>query len=86
MDDELDPFDRRQPDLDEAGCEVGTDQHDEVVVGEIDRSDRVAVSMEDVLVSDPVAASALDDHGIHAHQVSLTAPVRQHHWHLTRIC
>ena len=52
MDDELDPFGRRDTDLEEAAGMVWTDQHGEVVVGEVDRADRVAVGVEDVVVSE----------------------------------
>lgn len=72
MDDELDTFGRRDADLEEAGGVVRTNEHREVVVRQIDDSDRMSVGMEDVFVSDSMTASAGDDHRIHAHQVSLT--------------
>ncbi len=65
MDHELDSVGRRDADLEEPGRVVGADQHREVVVGQIDDSDRVAVGVEDVLVGDAMTASAGQDHGVH---------------------
>ena len=49
-----------------------SNEHREVVVGEVDRADRVAEGVEDVVVSETVAAGAVDDHWIHEYQLSLT--------------
>ena len=52
MDDELDAFDGGHTDLKQACGMVGSNEHREVVVGEVDRADRVAVGVEDVVVSE----------------------------------
>jgi hypothetical protein len=48
--------------------EIGADEHGEVVEDEY--SDRMAVSVDDVLVVDAVLACTREDHGVHAVKLS----------------
>ena len=72
MDDELDLVTGSDSDLQKAAGLIWSDHHRDLVFVEVDPPDRVAVGMEDVFVSDAVAAGAVDDHWIHGYQVSLT--------------
>ena len=70
MNNELDTLSCRHTDLEESGRLSGTDEHGEVV--EVEYSDRVAISMQHVFVGDPMLACALEDDGVHPHQLTLT--------------
>ena len=64
MNDELDTLGGCHADFERSAVFVGTDEHDEVV--EVEDSDGVAVSVEHVVVGDPVFAGACQDDRVHA--------------------
>lgn len=68
VDDEVDSLAGADADLEESACEVGSDQHGEVV--EYEHADRVVVGVDDVVVCDAVFASARKNDRIHAIKLS----------------
>jgi len=69
VNDELDCVCRGDADLKQAAIDSSADEHAEIV--EIEHSDWVAVGVKNVIVCDPVFACALQDNGIHEHQLTL---------------
>jgi hypothetical protein len=63
MDNELDTFTGDHAYLEQTPSRIGADQHDEVVKHE--DADGVAMSVNHVVVADPVFAGAREDYGVH---------------------
>ena len=63
MDDELDTFIADHAYLEQTPRRIGADQHDKIVKHE--DADGVAMSMEHVVVADPVFAGTRQDYGVH---------------------
>ena len=63
MNDELDAFTGGHADLEQTPRRIRADQHDEVFKHE--DADGIAVSMEHVVVADPVFARTRQDYGVH---------------------
>ena len=70
MNDEVDSVCAGDTDFEQAAIRSGADEHGEIV--EIEHSSRVSVSVEHVIVCDPVFACTVQDNGIHNHQLTLT--------------
>jgi hypothetical protein len=64
MDDEVESIANRNPDLKQAPVLIGSDQHHDIT--EVEYSDWVPVSVQRILVSDPMFAGAVQNHGIHS--------------------
>ncbi len=63
MDNQVHALGRYHTDLDQPSTCIPADQHDQIV--EHEDTSWVAVGMEHVIVSYPVLASTVQDHGIH---------------------
>lgn len=64
MNDELDALALSDTNLEKATVPVGPDEHDQIA--KVEHTDRVSIGVHDVLVLDPVLASAVQNHGIHS--------------------
>jgi urocanate hydratase len=63
MNDELDAISINHTDFEQGTISIGANQHDKAVT--LEGSDRVAVRVQHVFVSDPVLASTSHNDGIH---------------------
>ena len=63
MDNELNPFAFGDTDLQKTTVLICADQHHKIT--KVEHTDRIPIGVQNVLISDPVPAGTLQNHGVH---------------------